>query len=60
MNQGTALIHDGLISHGVEPVLNGTRYSLITFFSVGRADVTFVNARSEVHSDASPRELATT
>jgi hypothetical protein len=41
------IIHDGFIKHGVEPVTNGTRYSLIVFFAVGKVQATFTNHESE-------------
>ena len=44
---GTALIHDGFIKHGVEPVTNGTRYSLIVFFAVGHVNASISNKEAE-------------
>jgi len=43
MHQGSALIHDGIIQHGVAPVTKGTRYSLIVFYSVGNIHAVFAN-----------------
>lgn len=43
IRQGSALIHDGDILHGVEAVTKGTRYTLIFFFAVKRVDATFHN-----------------
>lgn len=43
MEQGSALIHDGVIKHGVAEVTSGTRYTLIVFYSVGQIHATFHN-----------------
>ncbi len=43
LRAGAALIHDGIIRHGVEEVTKGTRFSLIVFFAVAWTDVTVYN-----------------